>query len=110
MTIRQGHNVIAGSAGKETRVSWCVPDYASGIAVSASPYTAPCAGRFIIVCSGSPNISDVFVNGVRVAYYKTASGAFDCWLAADVDAGDVITYAITGSTTTVTFYPLKGAK
>ena len=98
------------SAGKETLASWCVPDYASGIAVSASPYTAPCAGRFIIVCAGSPNISELFVNGVRVAYYKTASGAFDCWLAADVDTGDVITYTITGSTTTVTFYPLKGAK
>lgn len=98
------------SAGKETLVSWCVPDYAAGIAVSASPYTAPCAGRFIIVCSGSPNISELFVNGVRVAYYKTASGAFDCWLAADVDTGDIITYTITGSTTTVTFYPLKGAK
>ena len=98
------------SAGKSTIASLCVPEYESGIAVSASPYTAPCAGRFIIVCSGSPNLCRLFVNGVQVACYKTASGAFDCWLAADVGTGDIVTYEITGSTTTVTFYPLKGAK
>lgn len=100
-------NILLES-NREHIISWRAIDYTAGISI-ASNFTAPCAGRFIYIYTGSPGKSTIFVNGIKICYSSGQSGGvLDRTAICDVDKGEVITFEEAGSTSTKTFYPLKG--
>lgn len=105
------NNITA--AGKETSVSWVMPDYSAGIAVNNATYTAPSKGWVYVGIQGG-NIS-VSVNGTGQQFAKPSlPNSYNATLTLPymVDANDEITitgYSTGLNTPLITFYPIKGA-
>ena len=119
MTIRQGHNVIAGRVGKETLASWGIPDYSAGISITSLPYTAPVDGLALIVGRCANGTYSLFVNGSFVDCGDCSASISYCGKI-KVKKGDVISavnygnsivpFVDTNRNQQSVFYPLKGAK
>lgn len=95
------------TTGKASISSMLMPDYSNPITVSTSPYTAPSAGKFIMICKDNAlGEASISVNGVEVSYFK-AGVAISHQHEVTVSTGDIITFQSVGQTITTTFYPLK---
>lgn len=102
------------SSFKEQSVGWGMPDYGSGIAISASGYTAPSNGWILSNIYSDWGTSKangrLLINNIIVsANYHSAGNAgkgHDNVFIVPISKGDVVTY--TGNVSGVIFYPCKG--
>lgn len=102
------------SSFKEQSVGWGMPDYGSGIAISASGYTAPSNGWILSNIYSDWGTSSangrLLINNIIVsANYHSAGGAgkgHNNVFIVPISKGDVVTY--TGDVSGVIFYPCKG--
>ena len=100
-----------GQDFKNMSISWNIPDYSVGIAITSSPFTAPSDG--VINANGvtAPNIGDcayLYINGTQVG----AQNHTENWVESTssefiIGKGDVFTYSNVSGT--LTFFPYKGA-
>lgn len=102
------------SSFKEQSVGWGMPDYDSGITISASGYTAPSNGWILSNIYSDWGTSSangrLLINNIIVsANYHSAGGAgkgHNNVFIVPISKGDVVTY--TGNVSGVIFYPCKG--
>ncbi len=98
-------------AFKDMSISWNIPDYSAGIAITSSPFTAPSDG--VINANGviAPDIGGwayLYINGTQVgAQNHTANWVERTSSEFIIGKGDVFTYSNVSGT--LTFFPYKGA-
>lgn len=108
------------TAGKETAVTWGMPNYAAGVSVSfplsASKFTAPLKGIYMVNAkwAGNNNGANAFVNGTKIAsggntqagtaYVDNGSSVF-----IPLDKGDILYFDQACRAVRLSmFYPMKG--
>ena len=124
-TVQNANLIDAGRIGEQlankvdvSNTQWatnaCMPDYSAGVAVSTGVYTPPLDGYLYIRQTGN--------SGKKATVYigENTSGQFIYSLGNSTEwesekTGTLLlhknqTYYIDGSATSITFYPLKGAK
>lgn len=113
------NNINPSSSAKEMIVSWSMPDYNSGIAItypiSTSPYTCPSDGIIFgkIAESGDSVNNSIYINGVE---YDISRSSSSTWRAETIcmpfSKGDVIYFSSTPVSITgfsqLYFAPMKG--
>lgn len=95
--------------GKNTAISWLMPDYANGISIATTEvsYTAPSAGWFSAQIGPASSGATISVNGVRVIKDGLPNVSGGCGHLLPVSQSDVITW--TPGIYEAKFFPCKGA-
>lgn len=100
-------NVVPSQSFKDMSVSWCMPDYSSGISIT-NGYTTPCAGWIYAstdVNSGS-NYSKLYIDGTETGWSQGGNTIQDpISLYTLVGKGAIVTF---NRCNTTTFFPMEG--
>lgn len=100
-------NVVPSQSFKDMSVSWCMPDYSSGISIT-NGYTTPCAGWIYAstnINSGS-NYSKLYIDGTETGWSQGGNTIQDpITLYSLVGKGAIVTF---NRCNTTTFFPMEG--
>ena len=96
------------ATGKNTAVSWNLPDLSAGVAVSTGTFTSTLDGILIGVTNDTSGNVKVEYNNIILAFAVTGSSYTDrSSFCVPVEKG--LSYTATVSNGTLTFFPYKGA-
>lgn len=94
------------TTGKETVVSWGMPDWTAGVSKTLSTeYTAEVDGMLLIQITRSESGRTLTIDGKKLSLINNAGV---CSLLPNYFVGKGSVYSLTGTTGTYEFYPLKG--
>lgn len=97
------------TTGKQTVASFAAPDYSAGISVT-SGYVAAYDCIFVPMLSGNPAGMTIYVDNIAVGREGISGSLYvDQGHQYFVPKGSTLTFSATGSSSTYTVYPLKGA-